>query len=60
MLPELLAQLSPGVTIASVTGDWAYETKACHAAILANLIDMLPSFRFEQRCSTALPNSEPR
>lgn len=33
MLPELLAQIPPGVTIASVTGDGAYDTKACHEAI---------------------------
>ena len=33
MLPELLAQLSPGVTITSVAGDGAYEANACHAAI---------------------------
>ncbi len=35
MLPELLAQIPRSSTIASVTGDGAYDTKACHAAIAA-------------------------
>jgi len=35
MLPELLAQIPPSTTIATVTGDGAYDTKACHAAIAA-------------------------
>ena len=35
MLPELLAQIPKATTIASVTGDGAYDTKACHAAIAA-------------------------
>ncbi|ANY61458.1 transposase [Comamonas aquatica] len=33
MLPELLSQISPDEPIASVGGDGAYDTKACHAAI---------------------------
>lgn len=33
MLPELLAQVA--TPIATVTGDGAYDTKACHAAIAA-------------------------
>ena len=35
MLPELLAQIPKTTAIASVTGDGAYDTKACHAAIAA-------------------------
>lgn len=35
MLPELLAQIASTTTIATVTGDGAYDTKACHAAIAA-------------------------
>jgi hypothetical protein len=35
MLPELLAQIPRSSAIASVTGDGAYDTKACHAAIAA-------------------------
>ena len=35
MLPELLAQFPRSSAIASVTGDGAYDTKACHAAIAA-------------------------
>ena len=35
MLPELLAQIPPDEPVASVGGDGAYDTKACHAAIRA-------------------------
>jgi hypothetical protein len=34
MLPELLRQIPPDESIASVSGDGAYDTKACHAAII--------------------------
>jgi hypothetical protein len=34
MLPELLAQIPPDEAVASVSGDGAYDTKACHAAIV--------------------------
>lgn len=34
MLPELLGQIPPDEPIASVSGDGAYDTKACHAAII--------------------------
>ena len=34
MLPELLAQIPPDEALASVSGDGAYDTKACHAAIV--------------------------
>ncbi len=34
MLPELLGQIPPAEPIASVSGDGAYDTKACHAAII--------------------------
>jgi hypothetical protein len=33
MLPELLSQIPSDEPIASVSGDGAYDTKACHAAI---------------------------
>ncbi len=33
MLPELLGQIPADETIGSVSGDGAYDTKACHAAI---------------------------
>lgn len=33
MLPALLAQIPPGDPVASVSGDGAYDTKGCHAAI---------------------------
>lgn len=33
MLPELLSQIPADETIRSVSGDGAYDTKACHAAI---------------------------
>ncbi len=33
MLPELLAQIPQGEPVASVSGDGAYDTRACHAAI---------------------------
>ena len=33
MLPELLAQIPPDEPVACVSGDGAYDTKACHAAI---------------------------
>ncbi len=33
MLPELLSQIPRDEPIASVSGDGAYDTKACHAAI---------------------------
>ncbi len=33
MLPELLAQIPADEAVASVSGDGAYDTKACHAAI---------------------------
>jgi hypothetical protein len=33
VLPALLDQIPKNVTIATVTGDGAYDTKACHAAI---------------------------
>lgn len=33
MLPELLGQIPPDEAVASVSGDGAYDTKACHAAI---------------------------
>ncbi len=33
MLPELLAQIPPDEPVGSVSGDGAYDTKACHAAI---------------------------
>ena len=35
MLPELLAQIPADEPIASVSGDGAYDTRACHAAISA-------------------------
>lgn len=35
ILPELLAQIPRSTTIATVTGDGAYDTKSCHAAIAA-------------------------
>lgn len=35
MLPELLVQIPVGEAIASVSGDGAYDTRACHAAINA-------------------------
>ncbi len=34
MLPELLAQIPPDEALASVSADGAYDTKACHAAIV--------------------------
>jgi len=34
MLPELLGQIPPDEPIASVSADGAYDTKACHAAIV--------------------------
>ena len=34
MRPELLAQLPPDEALASVSADGAYDTKACHAAIV--------------------------
>ncbi len=34
MLPELLAQIPPDEVLASVSTDGAYDTKACHAAIV--------------------------
>ena len=34
MLPELLAQIPPDEAVASVSADGAYDTKACHAAIV--------------------------
>ena len=34
MLPELLAQIPPDEVVASVNADGAYDTKACHAAIV--------------------------
>lgn len=34
MLPELLGQIPPDEAVASVSGDGAYDTKACHAAII--------------------------
>jgi len=33
MLPELLAQIPAAEAVAAVSGDGAYDTKACHAAI---------------------------
>ena len=33
MLPELLGQIPADEAVASVSGDGAYDTKACHAAI---------------------------
>lgn len=33
MLPELLSQIPSDEPIVSVSGDGAYDTKACHAAI---------------------------
>lgn len=35
ILPELLAKIPQSTTIASVTGDGAYDTKSCHVAIAA-------------------------
>ena len=35
MLPELLEQIPPDESIATVSGDGAYDTKGCHAAIAA-------------------------
>jgi hypothetical protein len=34
MLPELLGQIPPDEAVASVSGDGAYDTKVCHAAIV--------------------------
>lgn len=34
MLPELLRQIPPDEAVTSVSGDGAYDTKACHAAII--------------------------
>ncbi|MFT7402156.1 MAG: hypothetical protein ACI83N_001756, partial [Hydrogenophaga sp.] len=34
MLLELLAQIPPDEAVASVSGDGAYDTKACHAGIV--------------------------
>lgn len=34
MLPELLSQIPPDEALASVSADGAYDTKACHAAII--------------------------
>lgn len=43
MLPELLSQIPPDEPIASVGGDGAYDTKACHAAIaLRNAQAIIP------------------
>jgi len=43
MLPELLSQIPPDESIASVGGDGAYDTKACHAAIaLRNAQAIIP------------------
>lgn len=43
MLPELLSQIPPYEPIASVGGDGAYDTKACHAAIaLRNAQAIIP------------------
>ncbi|MDP1541309.1 MAG: IS5 family transposase [Moraxellaceae bacterium] len=35
MLPELLTQIPATEAVATVSGDGAYDTKACHAAIAA-------------------------
>lgn len=32
-LPELLSQIPQGEEVVSASGDGAYDTKACHAAI---------------------------
>jgi hypothetical protein len=34
MLPELLSQIPPDEALASVSADGAYDTRACHAAIV--------------------------
>jgi hypothetical protein len=49
MLPELLGQIPPDETIASVSADGAYDTKACHAAIVERGARRCPelSCRFE-------------
>lgn len=33
ILPALLGQIDPQEALQSVSGDWAYDTKACHEAI---------------------------
>lgn len=34
MLPALLGQIPPDEAVASVSGDGAYDTNVCHAAIV--------------------------
>ena len=44
MLPELLMQIPPDEAIATVSGDGAYDTKGCHAAIAArNAAAIIPT-----------------
>ena len=41
MLPNLLGQIPPEETIASVSGDGAYDTKGCHEAIALRQADAI-------------------
>lgn len=44
MLPELLMQIPPNEPIVTVSGDGAYDTKGCHAAIAArNAAAIIPT-----------------
>jgi hypothetical protein len=44
MLPELLVQIPPDEPIATVSGDGAYDTKGCHAAIASrNAAAIIPT-----------------
>ena len=50
MLLELLEQIPPDEPIASVSGDGAYDTKACHAAIAQrNAQAVIPRARTPRR-----------
>lgn len=59
MLPELLAQVT--TPIAAVTGDGAYDTKACHAAIAAvGATAVIPAQKNAQLWKKYPPGAEAR
>lgn len=61
MLPGLLAQLPPSTHLATVTGDGAYDTKQCHAAIAAaGASAVIPTRRNAQLWKKYPPGAEAR
>jgi hypothetical protein len=63
LLPELLVQIPPEVTIGTVTADGAYDTQRCHGAIIDRGADAVIPIRrngraWKEGCPAAAARTE--